>query len=69
MVSFTQEALTLCTGEQKEAILRLVGEDHSITVMLGGFDLPSGYLSFNLQYAKESGHVYGGISANGDVSM
>ena len=71
-VEITPEALKTVTDEQLTAIARLIGADSvaHIVVAAGGFDLPSGYLSFRYDF-KDPGNgssIYGGIGPDGAVS-
>jgi hypothetical protein len=68
---FTYSALLLATKEQVDAVARMLNPETrtvKIVVQAGGFGLPDGYLAFRRDYEDGSQSIYGGISAEGDVS-
>lgn len=70
-IKITYEAAKIATTEQMQALARMINpETHTeeIVVQAGGFGLPEGYLAFLRKYEDGSQPIYGGISAEGDVS-
>lgn len=62
-------ALAVMTHEQRVRIGRLVDQEHAtkVTVALGTFDLPAGYLAVRIAYNGDDG-IDGGISPEGRLS-
>ena len=66
-LEITKNALDSATPDQLEAIWHIMLKFPKLTVGVGGFDLPSGYLTFIEEYSDGT-MVYGGISPEGQVS-
>jgi hypothetical protein len=66
-LEITKTALDIVTTEQREAIWQLLTSFTKVTVGVGGFDLPDGYLTFVEEYSNGT-MVYGGIAPDGRIS-
>lgn len=66
----TQQACEKATVAQMQALARILDSPtvQRIDVTGAGFDLPSGYLTFRVDYNQGSSPMYGGISPEGEVS-
>lgn len=70
-ITFNERSLAQMTAEQHKAIMQM-NERFGKTllrlrIMVGGFDLPQGYLTF-IQEFEEKRMIYGGISPEGSIS-
>lgn len=69
-IKFSPEALAIVTRAQCERILALSDKGRHSIAVLTAFDLPTGFVAFQLTYAgdRHSPPIYGGISPDGVAS-